>query len=312
MKTGLGESYDKVQFLNKKTRAYIDLTKPISSVGAGIAFLLASVFYFYYTGQQHLIPDYYMDIIYASATILFAHSASQVMNQAEDAEMDSETEHKQNRPIPAGIVSVDEARSLAWILSAFAFARAFMVHWQFGIMVSIMLGMGIFYNLNPIRAKERIISIPWQAVSRGLLPFPTVWSAFGNPLDPTPWALGVFMFFYVLGFQNSADILDRHVDEKYGVRTFVVEFGVRGTTNIALACMFAMVLSLGGAIEFELLPYDYVWMLSVMPFTVVMWLHMRLNPYTVSERTGNHPAWAWFYFGLVLCVLTPLIIEVLG
>jgi len=49
----------------------------------------------------------------------------------------------------------------------FAVGRAYLVNSTFGVGVSVLVLMGVFYNLAPIRAKERIISIPWQAVSRG-------------------------------------------------------------------------------------------------------------------------------------------------
>lgn len=309
MKWGLGDSYDNVEFLSKKTRAYLDITKPASTLGITIAFALASLFYFYYTGQQDMLGDRFFTIVYASVTVGFAHGASQSLNMAEDADMDRNTEHKQDRPIPAGIISEEEARSVAWILSALAIGRGYMVNWRFGVFITIALFMGIFYNLEPIRAKERSISIPWQATSRGLMMFPTVWAAYGDLFQPEPWILSTFMFFYVLGFQNTADIIDEEIDREYGVQTFIVMYGVKRTAVIALGCTLMMVSTIMLAIEFGYLPPEFQAMGIISVFCIIMVYYMLFYPYKVSPKTGNHPAWLWFYAGMVLCILIPLVIE---
>lgn len=312
MKLGLGNSYDDVEYLPRKVRGYIDLTKPASSVGVAGVYLIASIFYFAYVEGRGSILEMapkLSSMIYLSLTIFLAHSASQAMNMAEDAEMDRNTEHKKNRPIPSGVVEEEEARALSWVLVFIALAFGYLKNWRFGAAVTLLIFMGIFYNLDPIRAKERIISIPWQAVSRGLFSFPVVWTAYGNPFAPEAWVLGLFMFFYVLGFQNSADIIDRHVDAEYGIRTFVVEFGVRNTAIIALTSMAAMIATVIGAVSYGILPARHLIFLVIIPFCCYMLYHMWRNPHRVSETTGNHPAWLWFYVGMVLAVVTPAITE---
>jgi len=306
MKWGLGQSYDRVQFIPRKLRAYADLTKPASSVGVTVAFFLASIFFYYFNGRGQYVWTHMFQIVYTSATVLFAHGASQTMNMVEDAEMDRNTEHKQNRPIPSGLVSEEEGRALAWIMSGAALIRGFMVSFQFGMFIVLMLFLGIFYNLEPIRAKQRVISIPWQAVSRGLLSFPLVWAAYGDPWKAVPWTLGIFMYFYVMGFQNSADIIDKEVDEKYGVNTFVVMFGVRRTVLISLACTVAMavVITAGALVGF--VPKKLWSMMAILPLCLYMCIEMWYNPHKISESTGNHPAWLWFYGGFVVALLIPL------
>lgn len=312
MKWGLGESYDKVSILPVKLRAWIDLTKPASSVGAFGAAVLASIVYFLYVeggGIVWILAEKHISIIYVGVTMWLAHSASQVMNMAEDAEMDKQTEHKKNRPIPSGVVSEDEARTIAWILAAAAFGRAYLFNFSFGVFTTVLIFLGIFYNLSPIRAKERIISIPWQAVSRGLLPFPAIWAAFGNPFSIFPWVMGVFMFFYVLGFQNSADIMDRHIDEEYGIKTFIVVFGVKRTVIIAFWCTMAMAGAIIFSVWLNLIEEIFYLMLTFIPYCLWMCLKLWSDPYEVHEKTGNHPTWLMFYAGLVMILLTLTVIE---
>ena len=310
MKLGLGESYDDVSILSKKARGYLDLTKPASTLGVIGVYFVGSLFFFFYTNQQHLIMDKLTIILHSTISIGLIHGAAQSMNMSEDAEMDRQTEHKQNRPIPAGIVDKEDARTLAWFAVLFGVGRAYAINVTFGVFASVMAVFGIFYNLDPIRAKERIISIPWQATSRGLLAFPLIWSAYGDPWSVTPWVLGMFMYFYVFGFQNTADILDRYIDAEYGIKTFVVVFGIDSVRYIAAGSMALMVSTIILAINFNLLPVKMMWMIMIIPFCIMMLYHLTYNTYEVDETTGNHPTWLFYYLGLVLSVTIPLLVEV--
>lgn len=310
VKRGLGDSYDKVKYLPLKLRGYIDLTKPASSVAVGTGYLLASLFYYFHTEQSGLILQQPTKILAVSLSIFLIHSASQSLNMAEDAEMDRETPHKQDRPIPSGIVTEDEARTVTWFCSGWGVSLAFMVNVTFGILSIILLLFGVFYNLDPIRAKERIISIPWQAASRGLLSFPTVWAAYGDPLDPLAWTLGLFMFFYVMAFQNSADILDKEVDEEHGIQTFVVAFGLDGTLRIALVCTGAMMATLSGGYFLKIVPTHLLTMVGILPLCLYMLHFMDVHRDSVSDISGNSPMWGVYYLGMVLCVSIPLVSSI--
>jgi 4-hydroxybenzoate polyprenyltransferase len=312
VKLGLGESYGKVNILSKKGRAYLDITKPASTVGITLAFMVGLVFYLLYNNQNPNLVAELDTILYASITVGLAHGASQALNMAEDAEMDRNTPHKQNRPIPAGIITEEEARTIAWIMILAAVGRAYITSTTFGIVMSLSVFMGVFYNLEPIRAKERIISIPWQAVSRGLLMFPAVWSVYGNPLDPFPVVMGVFMFFYVFGFQNTADIIDHDVDKEYGIKTLAVVLGPHRIPLVASISMMFMALTLNYAASWaNIIPDRFVFINLILLFCLWMIYLLKQNPTAVSEKTGNHPAWLWYYAGMVLCVLIPFSVELL-
>lgn len=309
MKWGLGESYDEVSLISKQTRAYIDICQPASTIGAMASTLMASLFYFYYTGQVGMIADEFQTIIFVVVTMGLTHAGSQALNQAEDAEIDSQTPHKQNRPIPSGIISADHARSIAWIMNSLALGRAFLVNWVFGVSILVLMFFGVFYNLAPIRAKERWVGIPWQAMSRGFIPYPAIWVAYGDITSPAPWILGLFMFFYVLGFQNTADIIDRHTDEEFGIRTWVVEYGVNNVVGIAEACLGAMMIVMGVSVSIGLVGEWFMLMAIIIPFCLVMLYHMQVHPDRVSTKTGNHPSYLWYYVGMVLCVSIPLFVQ---
>jgi 4-hydroxybenzoate polyprenyltransferase len=308
VKWGLGQSYDRV-IISKKLRAYIDAMKPASTLGVMGLYFLSSLFYFLYVGNPYGIATHIGDIVLVCLTVASAHGASQAMNMAEDADMDRETPHKQNRPIPSGVISEEEARSVAWLGSGFALGASYVVSTDYGILMSILVFFGIFYNLNPIRAKERIISIPWQAVSRGLLSFPAVWAAYGDWQSPFAWTMGLFMFWYVLSYQNSADIIDRKIDEEYGIRTFVVEFGVKNTVKIAAVGTALMFVTLISGVNSGILPEYMLSLSAIFPLCIYMLYILWTDPYTVDDVTGNHRCWKLFYLGMVLSVLAPLITK---
>jgi len=310
MKTGLGDSYDNVSVLSKKTRAYLDITKPASTVGVAGAYFIASIFY--HSFYELPLAGQWGNIVFISITVALAHGASQAMNMAEDAEMDRNTPHKQNRPIPSGVISEEEARTVSWILSAFALGRSYIVSTQFGLLMTVLIFMGVFYNLKPIRAKSRRFSIPWQAVSRGLFLYPAIWAAYGDIWNPVGWTLGVFMFWYVFGFQNSADIIDMEVDREYGIKTFAVMYGVQGIAVIAAGSTLMMASTVLLGVEFGLIPMRLVSMLYIVPLCLVMVAYMGLKPNSISNSTGNHPTWLMFYGGMVLCVLLPVLSELMG
>lgn len=310
VKWGLGQSYDRV-VLSKKLRAYADVMKPASTLGVMGLYFLSSLFYFFYVGNPYGIATHLGDIVLVCLTVASAHGASQAMNMAEDADMDRATPHKQNRPIPAGVITEEEARSVSWLCSGLALGASFVVSTDYGILMGILVFFGIFYNLSPIRAKERIISIPWQAVSRGLLSFPAIWAAYGDWSSPFAWTMGLIMFFYVMGFQNSADIIDRKVDAEYGISTFVVEFGVEKTVEIAGWCLGAMMTLIGLGVVIGVLPTTMLSLLLVVPLCVWMLYIMWTEPFKVSDTTGNHPAWLWFYAGMVTVIVGPLVTEVI-
>lgn len=311
MKIGLGDSYDDVQFVPVKLRAYLDITKPASTVGVAGGFFIASVLYYYLQGNPQGVAVNFTDLVFSCATIAFAHGASQALNMAEDAEMDKEAEHKQNRPIPSGAITEDEARSITWLLAGAALVRGYLVNVTFGVFVTILLLFGVFYNLRPVRAKSRVWSIPWQAASRGLLLIPAVWAAHGSIFEPLPWAFGAFMFLYVAGFQNSADIIDEEVDRKHGVETFVVRYGLDGVVKIASGCMFLMIGLVLLMWELSIFPGSMLSLLLIIPFCVAMLYHMRYHPHKVSSFSGNHPSWTWFYGGMMVAIGLPLLAEVM-
>jgi len=308
VKLGLGDSYDKT-VVPKKIRAYVDLTKPASSIGVMLTIPFAAIFYgeLYHTGGIQFIVSNWTIVLYASVTMFLLHGGSQAMNMAEDAYMDKQAPHKQNRPIPSGVVSEEEARSLAWIFMFVGVARAFTITAQFGVMCVILAFFGIFYNLKPVRAKKRLwFNLSWQAASRGLFLYPATFAVWGGVLDPVAWVMGVAAFLLVLAMQNTADFSDVTVDEEFGIITPAVHHGLDKLTVIMAGITLVMFGFITVSIVYGSLPQLWSLYLLAIPIGWSLW-SLWVEPNSISDIGSNHFSWYVFYLSLASMYILPAI-----
>jgi len=226
--------------------------------------------------------------------------------------MDKQASNKQNRPIPAGIITEDEARSLAWVFIMFGIMRAFTITPQFGYIIAVLALFGVFYNLDPIRAKKHLwFNLIWQATSRGLLLYPATFAIWGDLWNPVPWAMGVIAFLLVLSLQNTADFADVNTDSQFGIITPAVYHGLDELTKIMFGIVCIMFAMISAFIYLNIIP-DF-WMLYLIAIPVG-WILMSLwkQPKSISELGGNHKAWYVFYFSLACLYILPATQVILG
>jgi len=306
VKLGLGDSYDKT-IIPQKIRAYGDITKPASSIGIMFTIPFAGIIYGDITHGNGLefVFQNWTDILYASVTALLLHGGSQALNMAEDAFIDRQTEHKQNRPIPSGVITEEEARSLAWIFIFLGIARAFTLSNQFGLFAIILAFLGVFYNLDPIRAKKYLwINLGWQAASRGLILFPTAFAIWGAGFTPLPWGMGLVAFFLVLSLQNSADLPDMEMDEKFDIITPAVYHGPRDLIKIMAGICMIMFAMIALFIEFGLIPNFWSLYILAIPITASI-VQLWRNPTDISDVSGQSTVWYVYYASLASLYILP-------
>lgn len=308
VKLGLGDSYEKT-IIPKKIRAYADITKPASSLGVMFTIPFAAIIYGDIThgdGIAFLLQQW-TDVLYASVTALLVHGGSQSLNMAEDAYIDKQTDHKQNRPIPAGVITEEEARSLAWIFIFIGTARAFIISNQFGIFVVVLAFLGVFYNLDPIRAKKHLwLNLVWQALSRGLIVFPASFAIWGEGLNPTAWGMGIIGFLLVLSLQNSADLPDMDMDEEYGIITPAVYHGSKELIKIMAGICMVMFGVLTIFIEYNVIPNFWSIYLLIIPITLSL-VQLWLNPKGTSDMSGQSTVWYVYYGSLASLYILPAV-----
>ena len=205
----------------RKMGAYVELIRPFTLLAPLFAGIAAS---FMALAAQDFEGFSWATLIYGVATLMLLNAASNCMNAAYDAHIDRI--NKPYRPIPKGLVSRDEASSLAFVLYFFALFRAILISVEFFILVFLIMFITLYYSMPPVRFKKRLwISNISIAFARGLMGFVAAWTIFGNPSDPTPWVIGGILFIYLVGATTSKDFTDVEGDAKFGMRTLPVVYG---------------------------------------------------------------------------------------
>jgi 4-hydroxybenzoate polyprenyltransferase len=313
VKLSLGDSYENT-VIPEKIRAYGDITKPASSIGVMAAIPFATIIYgeLYTSSGATFLLENLWTVVYASVTIMLLHGGSQALNMAEDAEADRQTDHKQNRPIPAGVISEEEARSLAWIFISVGLARAFTITSSFGIFALVLAFNGVFYNLDPIRAKERLwVNVAWQASSRGLLLYPASFAVWGDPLNIVAWSMGALSFMLVLSMQQTADFNDAEVDKKFGIVTPAVYHDFNKLIGIMAGIVIAMFISMVSMVRLSMIPNFWSLFILVVPIAWSLY-YLWDKPGGVSNVSGQSPTWYIFYICLASMYILPATQLVLG
>ncbi len=214
---------------SRKIGAYIEMIRPFTLLAplfGGLGGSLLALFSNEFEGFD------WGTLVYGIATLVLLNAASNCMNASYDAHIDRI--NKPYRPIPKGLISRDEASSLAFALYGIAFIRAIFISIEFWALVMLITAITIYYSMPPIRLKKRLwVSNISIAFARGLLGFVAAWAIFGDPLDPTPWVIGGIMFIYLVGATTSKDFTDMDGDRTYGMRTLPVVYGPKRAAIIA-------------------------------------------------------------------------------
>ena len=295
---GIKKGYPRLPF-PEKLKAWTQLLRPFTLVAPAIAVLFGVTAQLGCYGQLELLFERWATVIYCMLCLMMAQAVGQILNQTEDpVELDIMNK-KSYRPLPSGRINRDEAMSLAWILAVFTLARSFTVNLWFGAFISTLLLFAITYNMEPIRIKKRVwLNTGWLAISRGVLPFPAVWSIFGSPLDLEPWLIGSVIGVWVLAWQNTKDLNDIPGDLKFGVVTPALYHGVRKLGIIMLPISLLSFILLGIYIWIGWLPMmlGTLFLLGV----PTLWMHFKYLTKDIRELTTleNNDLWAGFYLGL--------------
>jgi len=223
-----------------------------------------------------------------------ANGISNIMNQIHDRELDQLMPHKRNRPIPSGVINIDEALSIVAVLMIITLGLAwFFFPPSYGMTLSVILIFTWMYNSPPLRLKNRLF---WSnfaiATPRGTLGIIAAYSAFANPFDTRILVPALALGIYVYGANTFKDYEDWEVDKLAGVRNFCTVYGKEGASKIVLPFLYApfFVFMLSGSIA-PLLASPLSWVMTVI---------LKLNP----ELKGHGILmWKLFYLEFALMML---------
>jgi 4-hydroxybenzoate polyprenyltransferase len=174
-----------------------------------------------------------LELITGVSALMLVNAGSNVLNQVYDFKIDKI--NKPYRPIPSRIITINEARTVAWVVYLITLWRAAAVgSGAFLFLILIIMLITIFYSIPPLRLKKRLfISNLSIAFARGMLGFVAGWAIFGNPFNQTPWLIGLIMSIYLIGAVTTKDFTDMKGDKKFGIRTLPVVFGKRKSIMIS-------------------------------------------------------------------------------
>lgn len=221
--------------LSRKIRAHIELADPVTWISPVLVCFCGALASGYERGFDWTRPDHWwLMLLGALMTGPLGTGFSQSINDYFDRELDAINDPQ--RPIPAGIVTLDEARwnwivlGTATMLVSLVFGQPLIVFFAFvGIVLSVI------YSMPPIKLKKHFwlgppavglgyVSMSWMA---GHLIFaPLTWQSVVVALINGGLAAGLL-------FLN--DIKSVEGDRKLGLKSLTVAIGVKRTLIVAYA-----------------------------------------------------------------------------
>lgn len=308
--TGIRHDYPRIP-LPQKLKAYIALCRPFTLVAPLVGGVTVPLVYLGHAGSLADFWSHAFAVLYAAITLVLCNCASNVWNQATDADIDRI--NKPYRPVPRNLVTAEEARAIAMLLCMAAVLRATMTSAWFGAFVFAIMGISVLYSEEPLRFKKRLwLSNVAVAVPRGVLGYVALWCVLGDPFDPLPWLIGSIITLYLIGATTAKDIPDVEGDARYGMRTLPVVYGVRRAAAYSTAFMvasgvlFVAAIATGAvrrsAASVALAVVGVLWMAAI------VWMLLRDEENAVLE---NNRAWAAMYALLLTLQLGFCIVYVI-
>ncbi|UCE36915.1 MAG: UbiA family prenyltransferase [Thermoplasmata archaeon] len=309
------ESWDKAMVMPKKVRGFIDLFRPFTLLAPLIGGICIGLMGwasknpfpendlpFLYFDHHFPFLQYhhgFLELLIGASTLVLLNAASNALNASYDVEIDKI--NKPYRPIPSGIITKDEARTIAWILYPVVLFRAVLVNRTFGFFVMIIMLITIAYSTPPLRLKKRLwFSNLTIAFARGMLGFVAAWAIFGDPFsDFTPWIIGGVMMIFLIGAITSKDFTDIKGDKVHGMRTLPVVYGVRKAAVISgpfFVLPFILILAgvMSGVLELRML-----WLMLMVVWGVVTALLMQTVATKEEKIFENTIVWVNMYLMLM-------------
>ncbi|MDI6887516.1 MAG: UbiA family prenyltransferase [Candidatus Thermoplasmatota archaeon] len=291
------EPWDKVKYAPKKLRGFLDLLRPFTLLAPAIGGISSALIAYSHSYSNIWDIDLIL-LVHGVATIVMVNGASNALNQACDAEIDSI--NKPYRPIPSGIVTVDEARTIAYILYLFILFRACLINFAFGGVVLAVMCLTVIYSIEPVRLKKRLFTSNIAiGLGRGLLGFVAGWCIFGSINNLVPWVIGGIMFIYLIGATTTKDFPDVVGDRQYNIRTLPVVYG-RSKAIAFSAPFFVFPFALIPiCIQLGLLAQNTIWLvlLSIWGTYIVFLLWKYAD--VPDKKFENTPVWKHMYFMLI-------------
>lgn len=291
-------------------KGYIDLLRPFTLLIPFIVSISIMIASFFYNKAPGVFADVFFKMIIPSGFCLsILNAASNILNQATDLVTDRIS--KPYRPIPRGIISVEKATTISYLLYAFALSLAFFINSMFFILVLSIAIFTISYSLPPRIKDQLFLNQLWVAIPRGLLGIFASWSLFGNLFEPLPIIIGSMAMLFLIGGTITKDITDKDADKSTGTHTLVNTFGIKKAAFMALPFLFIPFTFVPLMISVGILePHFMILILFAIPGYLIF--YSMVKDKTRSTLFENTKAWSLMYFTYLLFAISFAILTVLG
>lgn len=175
-------------------------------------------------------PDMLLVWIFVIGAVLM-RSAGCIMNDIADRDYDRHVERTRQRPITAGLVSVQEGILLALVLTLLSFLLVLHTNALTVILSAVALLSAATYPL----AKR------WFAVPQAYLGITFGWAvpmAFAAQTGSVPaiaWVIMLANVFWAIAYDTAYAMVDRDDDQRIGIRTSAITFGRYDVMAFAVA-----------------------------------------------------------------------------
>lgn len=212
-------------------------------------------------------------------------SANYIINEWLDAEFDRHHPVKKNRPSALGNVEGQYVYLMYVVVACLGLSLAFLLSTEFLIVATVLLVMGILYNVRPFRTKDRVyldvlsesINNPlrfllgWYAITSGTLPPSSILLAY--------WMGGAFL----MAIKRYAEY--RFIDDPDRAGLYRRSFKFYTEEKLLLSAFF-YALSSALFLGIFLIKYRIEFLLSFPLFALlfVWYLHIGMKPHSPTQN----------------------------
>lgn len=281
LEINLTQAYDRVDKVSSKIKPYIEIARPdhwFKNI-----FMLPGLLLALALGAT--IPENFILILISGvASVCLIASANYTINEYLDAEFDRYHPIKKNRPSVGGAIK-KEIVLLQWLLLAsFGLYLSYLIKFEYLLANSTLLIMGILYNVNPVRSKDRVYMDVLSEAINNPLRFLLGWYLVIAPLIPPSsvllayWMGGAFL----MAIKRYAEY--RFIDDPERAGLYRKSFMYYSEEKLLLSAFFYALMS-AVFLGVFLVKYKIEFLLTLPFFAIlfVWYLYIGMQANSVSQ-----------------------------
>ena len=282
----------------ERLSVYLDFTRPFTLWPPALGMVSGGITAWGAAGANVAdTPRLLLNILLGSLMAAVLNAASNGINQIYDLPLDAI--NKPKRPLPAGSMSLSEARSLTFLLYIVALVLALLVNGQCFFMAAIAAFLTWAYSAPPLRTKRHALAANLTiAVPRGLMLKVAGWTTVKSFFAPEPWFIGSIFFFFLLGAATTKDFADMKGDAAHGCMTLPVRYGVKKAAWMIAPFFVLPFLLLPYGVQRGVLTGNGV-LLELLGVVLIVWgcytVWLLVRRPEELATTENHPSWTHMY-----------------